>query len=282
MMKRNIILTSIAISLISNLAIAKVQPKASESAGLSAQQIIDKNVAARGGLKAWRAVQSMSMSGKMDAGRQRAQVPEVVTNSNLRKVKVDSTKSLPEAKVIQLPFTMEMKRPLKMRVELQFQGDTAVQVFDGTQGWKLRPFLGRHEVEPYTAEEMKLASQQQQLDGFLIDYAAKGTKVVAEGMEQVEGKNAYKLKLTLKDGQVRHVWLDTQTFLDAKVDGTRRMDGKPRTVMTYMRDYKSVNGLMLPFTMETTVDGIKDSERILIDKVVMNPQISDKRFTKPE
>lgn len=281
-MKRNIILTSIAISLISNLAIAKVQPKASASAGLSAQQIIDKNVAARGGLKAWRAVQSMSMSGKMDAGRQRAQVPEIVTNSNLRKVKVDSTKSLPEAKVIQLPFTMEMKRPLKMRVELQFQGDTAVQVFDGTQGWKLRPFLGRHEVEPYTAEEMKLASQQQQLDGFLIDYAAKGTKVVAEGMEQVEGKNAYKLKLTLKDGQVRHVWLDTQTFLDAKVDGTRRMDGKPRTVMTYMRDYKSVNGLMLPFTMETTVDGIKDSERILIDKVVMNPQILDKRFTKPE
>jgi hypothetical protein len=280
MTKRRMIISSICFALFSTLSSAEVaNPPA--PAQLTAEQIIQKNVAARGGLKAWRSIQTMSMTGVMDAGRLRAKVPPFGTN-NLQRVKLDANKSEQEGKIIQLPFAMELKRPLKMRVEVQFNGDTAVQVYNGTNGWKIRPFLGRREVESYTADEIKSASQQQQLDGYLIDYAAKGTKVASEGAELVDGKYAYKLKLTLKDGQVRHTWVDAQTFLDVKVDGTRRMDGKPRNVMTYMRDFKSVNGVMVPYTMETVVDGVKDAERIAIDKVSMNPQLADSRFTKLE
>jgi hypothetical protein len=36
---------------------------------------------------------------------------------------------------------MKLKRPGKMRIELQFNGKTALQVYDGSNGWKLRPFL---------------------------------------------------------------------------------------------------------------------------------------------
>jgi hypothetical protein len=128
---------------------------------------------------------------------------------------------------------------------------------------------------------MKQAAQQQELDGFLIDYKAKGSKVEADGMEQVNGHDAYKLKLTLKDGEVRHVWVDAKTFLDVKIDGTRRMDGKARQVATYMSDYRNVKGVKVPFVMETSVEGVNGSERIAIKQVEVNPKLADAQFTRP-
>lgn len=174
-----------------------------------------------------------------------------------------------------------------MRLELQFNGQTAVQVYDGTNGWKLRPFLNRRDVEPFTPEEIKKASTQTELDGFLVDYAAKGTRVELDGIEQVEERDAYKLKLTLKNGEVKHVWVDAQTFLEAKVEGQpRRLDGTDHPVEVYYRDYRAVNGLQVPFVLETrvlpvahTASGLKDTpvpvERVTIEKVTVNPKLDD-------
>src|ERR1700731_597961 len=111
---------------------------ATASTQLTAAQIAEKNVSARGGLQAWRAVKTMSMSGKMDAG---------------------GTQN------VQLPFVLEKKRPRKTRLEIQFAGQTAVQTYDGVAGWKLRPFMGRKTVEPFTAEELGLAAAEAELDG---------------------------------------------------------------------------------------------------------------------
>ncbi len=253
-MLRKLLLPSILLLFIVPLSAGENVPTA--PAKFTAAEIVDKNIAARGGLQAWRAVQTMSMSGKLEAGG---------------------------AQNTQLPFVMEMKRPRKTRLELQFKGQTAVQVYDGINGWKLRPFLNRHEVEPYTAEEMKSASLQADLDGPLMDYAAKGIKLELEGIQSVEGHEAYKLKLTLKSGQVQHVWVDAKTFLDVKVEGTpRRLDGKYRPVETYLRDYRSVNGLMVPYVLETAVEGAKRTEKIRIETVSVNPKLGDSRFAKPQ
>ena len=127
-----------------------------------------------------------------------------------------------------------------------------------------------------------MASTQTDLDGPLIDYAAKGNKVELEGTEPVEGRDAFKLKVTSAEGQVRHVWVDKQTYLDVKVDGTRRLDGKPRPVWTYLRDYRPVNGLMIPHVLETTVEGVPGSEKILVERVALNPRLDDARFAKPD
>jgi len=142
-------------------------------AQLSAAEIVDRNVSARGGLQAWRAVQSLSMKGKMEAGgnnRPTLPLPGRKTGPHM-------PQQVRPTEQVQLPFVMELKRPRKVRVELQFNGQTAIQVFDGSNGWKLRPFLNRHEVEPYTAEELKATAVQADVDGPLVDYAAKGTKV---------------------------------------------------------------------------------------------------------
>jgi hypothetical protein len=195
----------------------------------------------------------------------------------------------------QLPFTLELERPRMLRLEILFAGKTAIQVYDGTNGWKLRPFLNRMDVEPYTEEELKLAAMQTELDGALIDYAAKGSKVELEGTEKVEDRDTYKLKVTMKDGHETHVWVDAQTFLEAKVEGQpRRMDGKIHPVEVYYRDYRAVNGLQMPFLLETRVVPLATTgaaaqreqhyqpEKIALDKIVVNPKLDASDFTKPQ
>jgi hypothetical protein len=263
----------------------------SAPAGLSAAQIVDKNVAARGGLQAWRAVQTLSLQGKMGVGgNQRAVLPVPTPHSK------ELANTLPRrpAEEMQLPFLMEMKRPRKVRVELQFHGQTAVQVYDGANGWKLRPFLNRHEIEPFSEEELKIASNQEDLDGPLVDYAAKGTHVELDGTEKVEGRDTYKIKVTEKTGHTFHVWVDAKTFLEAKTEGQpRRLDGTDHPVEVYDRDYRTVDGLQIPFVLETRVLpvgknalGVRDTpvppERIVIEKVVVNPKVEEKLFSKME
>lgn len=254
---------------------------------LSVAQIIQKNAEARGGLKAWRAVTAISMSGKMDAGRARPVEPEPMTYRGKSKEEIreailaKARRDQDAGEVVQLPFVMEQQRPRKVRIELQFQGQTAVQVYDGVHGWKLRPFLGRTDVDSFSPDEMRAAEQQQDLDGPLIDYAAKGTRVALAGTDTVEGRKAYKLKLTFKNGAVRHVWVDAKTFLDVKIDGSRRLDGKLHPVATYFRDYRTVHGLKIPCLLETSVEGVKDTEKIVIEHVELNPNLDSALFKMP-
>ena len=258
---------------------------------LSAAEIVDKNVAARGGLGAWRVVQTLSLQGKMGAGgNQRAVLPVPTPHSK------EAVNTLPRrpAEEMQLPFLTEMKRPRKVRVELQFHGQTAVQVYDGANGWKLRPYLNRHEVEPFSEEELKIASNQPELDGPLVDYLAKGSRVELDGTEKVEGRDTYKIKVTEKTGYSFHVWVDTRTFLEAKIEGQpRRLDGTDHPVEVYYRDYRTVDGLQFPFLLETRVLpvgqnslGMRDTpvppETIVIEKVVVNPKVEEKLFSKME
>jgi outer membrane lipoprotein-sorting protein len=222
--------------------------------GLSASEIVAKNIQAKGGLAAWRAVKTLSFAGTMDAGGKHN---------------------------AQLPFVMDLKRPRKSRVEIAFENDKAIQVYDGERGWKLRPFLNRRDVEPFTPEELQAASQEADLDGPLVDYAAKGTSVELEGTEQVEGRDTYRLKLTEK-GKVRHLWIDAKTFLEVKIDGTpRRMDGRMRHVEVYYRDFRNVDGLMIPHVVETAVQGVRQPHKMVIETVVVNPKLDDALFTAP-
>jgi outer membrane lipoprotein-sorting protein len=183
---------------------------------------------------------------------------------------------------IQLPFRLEIKKPHKSRLEIDFAGKTAVQVYDGERGWKFRPYLNREDVEPFTADEAKSEASQAVLDDPLIDYAAKGTQVALEGTEAVDGHNAYKLKLTLKSGDVQHVWIDAQSFLDVKVQAIpRRMDGRMHNVFVYQSDFRSVKGLMMPHLYVTAVEGYPGTHKMVVESVTVNPPLDDSRFAKP-
>lgn len=258
---------------------------------LTAAQIAEKNVQARGGLQAWRGVKALSYEGRMGAGgNRRAPVPvSLQGKGQIQPVVEERLKE--EA---QLPFKMLMQRPHQTRIELLFKGQTAVQVFDGAHGWKARPYLNRQETEPFTADELKVASAQPDLDGPLVDYVAKGTRIVLDGLEKVEGRDAYKLRLTNTDGKSIHVWIDAQTFLETKIEGQpKRLDGKLHPVEIYYRDYRQVSGLQIPFVLETRVLPSTDttaktreapipSEKIVVEKVAVNPKLEASLFSKPE
>jgi hypothetical protein len=253
---------------------------------LSAAEIVDKHVSARGGVKAWRAVQTLSLSGKMDAGAgdSVARSMRIGAGTPKRRREIAANAARPEAaKQVQLPFKLATQRPNKSRLEIEFAGTTAVQVYDGKNGWKVRPYLNRNDVEPFTPQEAKTEAETAEMGDPLIDAAAKGTKVALEGVEKVAGQDAYKLKLTTKTGTLQHVWIDTRSFLDVKVEGVpRRMDGKMHSVFVYQRDFRSVEGLKIPFVLETVVDGYPQPHQILVEKVAVNPKLDATTFAKPK
>jgi hypothetical protein len=258
-----------------SLSLNAQPPRTSPTAPtLSAAQIVEKNVAARGGLQTWRGVETMTMTGKMGAGgNRRATLSLPVQVRPNAEGPLQGIRPRPVDEV-QLPFVMDLARPHKRRFELVFNGQTAIQVYDGTNGWKLRPFLNRRDV--------------------LVDYAAKGTKIELAGMEMVEGRNTYKVNLTMKDGNSKNVWIDAQTFLETKIEGQpRRLDGTDHPVEVYYRDYRPVSGVVVPFVIEThvlpvarTATGLRDTpvpvEKITLEKVVVNPQFADSLFSKAE
>ncbi len=261
---------------------------------LTAQQIVEKHVAARGGLQAWRAVQTMSWSGNMEAGsgdsvaRSKNWVAQTwgrksgTSRAAALEEAAKGTAPKPEAKQVQLPFVMDVKRPGRSRVELEFAGKTAIQVFDGKNGWMMRPYLNRDDWQPFSAEQTESQIGKWDIDGPLFDYAAKGAKVALEGVDKVDGQDSYRLKLTLKDGKVQHIWIDAHTFLDVKVEGApRRMDGRMHPVYVYQRDFRPVQGVLVPFVLETVVDGYPDKHKMVIEKVALNPKLDDALFAKP-
>lgn len=290
-MLRRLLVGTLALGFASSVLMAE------STAGLTAAQIVDKNVAARGGLNAWHAVQTLEESGKMGAGgdnRQPQAAPIPASRPGAQAMSMPQSPRL--AKEAELPFKLDLERGRKTRLEIEFAGKTAIQVYDGSNGWKVRPYLNRTEVENFTQDELHKSALESELDGPLVDYAAKGTTVALEGTEKVDDRDTYRLKLTMKDGHSIHVWIDAKTFLEAKIEGTpRRLDGVEHPVEIYMKDYRAVDGLQIPFLLETKVlpvhtqgkvRGIAANsnfpvEKIVIDKVQVNPKLDAALFTKP-
>ena len=59
------------------------------------------------------------------------------------------------------------------------------------------------------------------------------------------------------------------------------MDGRLRNVSVYQRDFRSVQGVMIPFVLETAVDGYREAHKIVIEKAAVNPKLDDALFNKP-
>ncbi len=253
----------------------------------AARELAERNAAARGGLDAWRRVRTMSLAGHLEAGVPRDPVKLAdaylkarhQSRAGARRATLKAAEPPAQA---QLPFTLELRRPHATRLEVEFKGERAVQVYDGQRGWKLRPFLGRHEVEPFTDQELKVSAEQGWLDGLLIDAQAKGNTLALEGTDTVEGQEVKRIKVTLAGGQVRRVWVDPKTALEVRIDGTRHLDGKERQIFTYFRDWRAEDGLLVAHTLETVVDGVPGSEKIRVERVALNPELADARFSRPQ
>jgi outer membrane lipoprotein-sorting protein len=215
-------------------------------------ELIAKNVKARGGMDKLKAVNSIRIHGRMVM-----------------------------AQGMEAPFTMMQKRPKMTRTEFTLQGMTGMQVYDGKNAWMVMPFMGKKDPEAMPAEQAQMLDEQADMDGPLVDYKEKGNKVELLGKEQVEGADAYKLKITLKNGQERIVYLDAESGLEVKTEAKRTVRGSEVEGESYLSDYKEVNGLMMPFTMENGAKGQSMRQKMVIDSVETNVSLADSLFLMP-
>jgi hypothetical protein len=180
------------------------------------------------------------------------------------------------------PFLAEFKRPGKMHNEVTIQNKTVVRTFNGKDGgWVSNPFVGKDAPEPMTADEVKDAVNESDFDGPLMDAKAKGNTIELTGTEKVDGREAYILKVTHKDGQVSAYSFDAKTFLLVKWSGADTVNGEPVTRETFFHDYRDVGGLKFAFELVSNTPGADVTQRIVVDKIELDPQIDDAHFGKP-
>jgi len=216
-------------------------------------EIVTKVLAARGGLEKAKAVQSERITGTIYFN------PELYG-----------------------PFLAEFKRPGKMHNEVSIQNKTVVRTFNGKEsGWVINPFVGKDTPEPMSADDLKDALNEADFDGPLVDAKAKGNTIELTGTEKVEGREAYILKVTHKDGQVSSYSFDAKTFLLAKWSGTETVNGEPVTRETLFHDYRDVGGLKFAFELVSNNPKVDVTQRIIVEKIELDPQIDDSRFGKP-
>jgi len=220
----------------------------------SAAELAAKNVDARGGIDKLTAIQSLRLSGK------------VLVNGG----------------TVELAYSALIKRPHSIRNEAQLQGLTLVQAYDGTQAWQINPFQGRKDPEKLSADDAKgLGEDAADFTGVLIDYQAKGYKLDYLGTEDIDGTEAHKLRVTRSNGDISYVYLDPEYFLEIRVVNRRIEHGVPNETITDYGDYEKVNGVYLPFGLESWQKGSSERQKVQVDKAEANVSASDALFEFP-
>jgi hypothetical protein len=162
-------------------------------------------------------------------------------------------------------------------------GDKSLRIFDGAQGWRLRPAHGQPDIQPFSVDEVRFAQGSAGIDGPLIDYAAKGSSVSLAGVDAIEKRKAYHLVLRTATGETQHVWVDTETFLEIRYDRPAGgvAGGASRTVSVVYRDYKITDGLQIPSIIETGTGQGSTPDRMVIERVAVNPPLENRAFAEP-
>jgi hypothetical protein len=234
------------------LGILAVPMLAIPASAQTADEIVAKYIKAVGGMEKIQAVKTLRRSGKIIVGGG-----------------------------FEIATVQENKRPNMYRQEIILQGMTGARAYNGSAGWKVEPFQGKKDPEPLGEEEMKEAVEDADFDGPLVNYQQKGNKVEFVGMEPVEGTDAYKLKVTLANGEIRFYYMDTDYYVPIKIESKRIVRGAEIESETSLSDYKEVNGWYLPFSIESGRKGAQNKAKLAYDKIEANVPIDDSRFVAP-
>jgi outer membrane lipoprotein-sorting protein len=223
-------------------------------AGASFAQTVDdivaKNLKARGGIEKFKSVNSMKISATVTA------------------------------QGMKLPVTIWSKRPNMMREETDFQGQKIVRAFDGTTAWTINPMMGSGTPQALSGSAANMAVDSADLEGPLVDYKTKGHTIELVGNETLDGKNVHHLKITRKTGTVQHLYIDAETGLERKTVITLEQGGMKMDLEIQLGDFKSIDGLMMPSMTRQLMNG-NEVAQVAVDKVELNPTIEDSMFKMP-
>jgi len=221
---------------------------------LSAQtvdEVIARNVEARGGKERLKAVSSVRTVARFSQGPLRAE------------------------------FRQENKRPGRVREEFALQGMAQIQAFDGKEAWQVSPFGGRKDPERMSEDDAKSLRVDADMDGPLVEYKEKGHQAELVGHDSMEGTDCFKIKLSMKNGDVRYYYLDADSFLELKVEVQTTIRGTLQESELYYGDYEEVNGIYYPFSIVQAQKGSDSRVQFQVLKVEQNVSLDDARFSMP-
>jgi hypothetical protein len=214
-------------------------------------EVIAKNIQAHGGAGKIKSVQTMRITAKFSQGSFRAD------------------------------FRQENKRADKVREEFIIQGLAQVQAYDGKTGWQISPFGGRKDPELLSQDDLKSLAVDADIDGPLVDYKEKGHKAELVGHDSMEGTDCFKIKLSMKNGDVRYYYLDADSFLELKLEIQTTIRGALQESELYFGDYEQVNGIYYPFAVEQAQKGSASRAQISVEKIEQNIPLEDAHFSMP-
>jgi hypothetical protein len=222
-----------------------------EAPAQTVEDIVRRYVEARGGAARLRTVESLRFTGTMDLGD------------------------------VSATFTLELARPSRMRTDFVVQGQTGVRAFDGERAWERLPLPGE-KPRLMAAEDAAEARAQADVDlSPLVDSAAKGYSVELVGKDRLPGGETWKLLVRGRDGPPRTIHLDARTHLVVQTNDVRTMEGQPVEVVTEISDYRPLGGLVFPHRIEVGPKGKPERQRLVIQRVEVNPTLAAARFAWP-
>ncbi len=200
----------------------------------------------------------------------------------------DAIKSKASAKItgkvmtqgMEIPFTMFQKRPNLLRLDAEVMGMTMTQAYDGKQGWSINPMMGSMDPQPMDEVSNKGFSLQADMDGALVDYRDKGYTVEYLGEEDVEGTPCYKLRVDTKLDIIVDMFIDKEFYLPIKSHTSITIDETVVEQDSYMSDYKDVDGIVMPFAVETQSNGVTMMQ-MMMESVEYGVEIADDQFAMP-
>jgi hypothetical protein len=218
----------------------------------TADELVNKNIQAKGGLDKIKAAKTRIAVGKVKGARGRVAV-----------------------------FKQMNMRPDLVRQDLSIQGMTAVQAYDGSVGWQTQPFRGRKDPELMGEDTLRDLLLAADFDGPLVDYAEKGNKIEYLGHDEVDGDDALRLKVTLKNGDILYYYLDPDTYLEIRKEIQQFVRGSVRERVVDLGSYKPVDGVMYPFSISEGSKNNPDAQVISLEKIEANVALRDSDFALP-
>jgi len=218
----------------------------------TAEELVNKNIEAKGGLDKIKAVKTWRMTGKLIGGG------------------------------ITAMSGQENMRPNLVRETFSLQGMTAVQAYDGSKAWQIQPFGGRKDPELMGEDDARDLLIDSDFDGPLVDYKAKGNVVEYLGHDVVDGDDALRLKVTLKDGDIIYYYLDPDTYLEIRKETQEFIRGSVRENAFDLGSYKPIAGVMYPFSVASgPKNDVTQWQTVTVDKIEVNVPLDTSDFALP-
>jgi hypothetical protein len=220
--------------------------------GQTADELVNKNIQAKGGVEKIKAIKSIRIRGKVH-----------------------------DSDGFDAATMQEKERPNRIRDTFTLQGMTAVNAYDGTNGWQIQPFGGHKDPELMGEDDLKRLLLKADFDGPLVDYKGKGNTVEFLGHDVVDGDDALRLKVTLKDGDIIYYYLDPDTFLEIRKEVQEFIRGSVRESVIELGSYKPVAGVMYPYSISQGTKANPAAQTTTVEKIEVNMPIDKADFAVP-